>query len=375
MERKWIARLWRRARHDEHQSHKLPENLIADVEALFEISHSGMLILVDGKILRSNAAFSELLGYRSDELETHPLHELVHPDQRERVAGLLAGGEMPLECIVTLCSRDGLGKRDVSLRICRVGTRRNSAVIASVEDVTDLRCSERALRDHARRLRVLSRQIIDVQEQERRHLARELHDEIGQQLTMVKMGLERARAALPEGQAASVIESSIGQVAELTRQVRSLSLDLRPSMLDDLGLNAALRWYAGRAASLANIALELNLPSDFPRMNSCTETAFFRVAQEAINNILKHAGARRLSVRLFSDSDRVCMEIMDDGRGFDADRLHDAAAEGEGAGVLGMHERAALIGATLDVESRSGQGCTIRLSAPKERAIQSENSG
>ena len=226
-------------------------------------------------------------------------------------------------------------------------------VLGPVWDATDGRRGEAALRDYARRLRQLSRQVIEVQEEERRHLARELHDEIGQQLTILRLQLDDARC-----EAGGRLDDAVQTVAALTEQVRTLSLNLRPSMLDDLGLVAALRWYVSRAASVATFRVEVDIDEMLPRLPPDIETLYFRVAQEAITNVMRHAGASRLSVQLQRRGIFLKLEIIDDGRGFIAARA------GTGAGLLGMHERASISGAALEIQSSPGEGTHLRLSLP-----------
>ena len=360
MERMWFPRLWRRARPADHW----PGRASDDIDILFEAGHCGMVLLEDGIIVRVNAAFADLLGCPRTRLLGRLFQSLLVED-------IAAIRQVPppgatVEGMATLQSCDGLTQPRISLRMQRIEpvAGSQSLVFVSIEDVTHLQRSEQALRDHARRLRILARQVMEVQEQERRHLARELHDEIGQQLTMVRMGLERLRPAIGETESREVLDATVGHVVDLTAQVRSLSLDLRPSMLDDLGLAPALRWYATRTAKLADLVLDLQLDEEFPGLDAEVETFLFRIAQEAMNNLLKHSNARRLEVSLKLTADGVLLEVGDDGKGFAVDDMSEAATSGNGAGLLGMRERAALIGAELQVQSEPGHGCTIRLQLP-----------
>jgi PAS domain S-box-containing protein len=371
MERPWLSRLHDVVRSpDAAQYSAWPDVSRADFERLFETSHEGMFLLQDGVILHVNSAFAELLGCEPFELAGQQLEHRVVPDHVNRV-GALQGDAGDVDTVLSLRGIHDSGLRDVVVRSHSMSGAPHRIFLVSAMDITDLRRSEQALRDHARRLRILSRQVIDVQEQERRHLARELHDEIGQHLTMIKMGLESAVTQLPDETAAAALNAVIEQVGNLMQQVRSLSLELRPSMLDDLGLGAALRWYAGRAAKLAGFQLVMDLPEDFPRLTQAAETAFFRVAQETINNLLKYAAATEVRVQLAVEKNDIKLRVADNGRGFDLSRIESSAASATGAGLLGMRERAALIGATLDVDAVPGGGCAVSLSAPITNVITS----
>lgn len=338
-----------------------------DSALLIEHCPEGIVHTRDGVIAYVNPALLQAFDCPATDLVGRPLTEFLPLRDRQAWLALLAqfhqgrtGGMIDGE--FTVRSGNGKSRRDVIVRLCPASRRTSNEVIVFVEDVTGLRRSEGALRDHARRLRQLARQVIDVQEAERRHLARELHDEIGQQLTLLKMFLLDDRPdRLPDH---SRLQQAVEQVETLTSQVRSLSLDLRPSMLDDLGLVAAVRWFVKRTAAVTGLVFDAELPESFPRLPPEAETAFFRVAQESINNIVKHAEADRVSMRLACGDSRITMEIADNGMGFDGQSLLRAAHEGFGGGLLGMQERAALVGADVDITSSPGSGCCIRMTLP-----------
>lgn len=338
-------------------------------ETLFEMSQSGMFVMrPDGRLVHVNAVLADMLGHKPEELAGADVRELVVPADLEPARAQLDARPWPVEQMREICLQLYMkgrgGTRTVMMRCRRVLHENANALCGSIIDVTDLRRGELALRDYARRLQLLSRQVIEVQENERCNLARELHDEIGQQLTLLKLSLEGLRhdAADP------AYEQALESVDTLMRQVRDLSLDLRPSMLDDLGLVAALRWYVYRAARLADIKAEFVVPDDFPRMHATVETLFFRVAQEAITNVLRHSGAERVEIRLAMTRREIALDIRDDGRGFEPRDARLSALRGGSAGLLGMQERAALAGATLEIESSPGSGARLRLAIGTERA-------
>ena len=157
--------------------------------------------------------------------------------------------------------------------------------------------AEEDLRDSVARLQVLSRRVVEVQEEERRHLARELHDEIGQVLSAISVNLHAVKGVC-DAAAGPRIEESIHIVDQATQQVRNLSLDLRPSMLDDLGLVATLRWYADRQAQRAGFAVHFAVESSGARLPAELTIACFRVVQEALTNVVRHARARQCLGRI-----------------------------------------------------------------------------
>lgn len=208
------------------------------------------------------------------------------------------------------------------------------------------------------RLQSLSQRLIEVQELERRKIAGELHDEIGQALTIVKMNLQALHTNGDCTQAGDRMGECITVVERALEQVRSLSLDLRPSLLDDLGLVATLRWYVARQARAASFVLHFSADEPAGRLTSVLETVCFRIAQEALTNIVRHARAREVWVQLRCDAE-LCLTIRDDGVGFDPAQVEARASRGESFGLLGMYERASLSGGRLSIVSAAGRGTTL----------------
>lgn len=213
------------------------------------------------------------------------------------------------------------------------------------------------------RLQSLSHRLIEVQEMERRTIAGELHDEIGQALTVVKMNIQTLRPHASSLEANTHLDESIAIVERAIEQVRNLSLDLRPSLLDDLGLVATLRWYVARQARFAGLAVHFSADDLGGRLIPALETACFRIAQEAITNIVRHAEAREFWVQLRCD-ENLRLTIRDDGNGFDVSTAEARAARGQSFGLLGMYERASIVGGRLTIVSAAGQGACISANFP-----------
>jgi len=204
------------------------------------------------------------------------------------------------------------------------------------------------------RLTVLSRRLIEVQETERRHLARELHDEIGQYLTGISLvlhQLERRRSQSP-GMPLVEVQKLVG---ELIARVRDLSLDLRPAMLDDLGLLPTLLWLFERFAP--HVDVDFQQQGVRRRFPPNVETAAYRIVQEALTNVARHSGVSQAQVLASADEHHLSIRIADHGNGFDADAT---LAAGPTAGLSGMRERAELMGGRLTVESRPGGGTRVQ---------------
>jgi PAS domain S-box-containing protein len=214
------------------------------------------------------------------------------------------------------------------------------------------------------RLATLSRSLIEVQENERRHLARELHDEIGQALTAIKINLNRIDGPGISPPMQHSLDDTNSIVDHLLQQVRNLSLDLRPSMLDDLGLISTLRWYLDRQAQRSGIRVQFSGEEPELSISPSIATACFRIVQESITNSIRHARASSLFVEVGQRNDQLALIVQDNGIGFDPGQAREQAAAGRSFGLLGMQERAVLLGGQCSITSAHGAGTRIEASLP-----------
>lgn len=212
------------------------------------------------------------------------------------------------------------------------------------------------------RMRALSHQLLQAQEAERRHIARELHDEIGQTLTAVKLNLQSVKQIFPRQ--VPRLDESIGVVERALQQVRDLSLDLRPSILDDLGLVPALSWYLDRQAKRAGFVAQLVAAPLAVSLAPDIQIACFRIAQEAVTNVARHARARQVRVELCQQGEELLLTVRDDGIGFDVTAARERATRGGSLGLLGMQERASLLGGEVQVHSEPRHGTEVRARLP-----------
>ncbi len=217
------------------------------------------------------------------------------------------------------------------------------------------------------RLRVLAQQVVSAQEEERRRIAQELHDELGQALTGIVFDLAAIEKELPP-ESTPAIKDKLAEASSLTYQlderVSEIALDLRPYMLDDLGLLPTLRWYVNRYTKRLNIEVEIEAMSLEERLPPQVETALYRVVQEALTNVARHAQANRVSVRLERKESTVTVFVEDDGRGFDVEKIAGPHPPERGAGLLGIRERVASLGGTFSIQSRPGQGTRLTIEIP-----------
>ncbi len=242
-----------------------------------------------------------------------------------------------------------------------------SRVFLSTADITERKKSEAALQEKTKQIKALSQRLLNIQERERRSIANELHDEIGQTLTAVKLNLQTIRQDRVPIEIKTRLSESINMVDSALEQVRNLSLNLRPSILDDLGLAPALRWFVDHNARFHPIKITLNLGVFPGRLPPDIEIVCFRVVQEAFTNVTRHAKAKNIWIRLTPAPNTFELIIGDDGAGFDVDREQQLAIRGKSLGLLGMQERVILAGGTFKIKSRKGEGTEIRIKFPREK--------
>jgi len=235
----------------------------------------------------------------------------------------------------------------------------DASAVVIMQDITARKRAAKQLEEANRQLRVLSRQLFHIQEEERRHLARELHDEIGQTLTAVKINLKIIAPDVP-AKATGRLDDSVQLLDRLLGQVRQLSLDLRPPLLDELGLVPTLRWLVDQQAQRAGLRVIFTTNVYGLEMDPDVRTACFRVAQEGITNIIRHSGAKSIAVELRRETGRLWLSVRDDGAGFDPSAIEDGAAQHSSLGLVSMKERALLVRGGLEVQSAPGQGTEIR---------------
>lgn len=255
------------------------------------------------------------------------------------------------------CTARGVPVHDVHGTICEwVGTHR---------DIHERKQAEMLLQQYTERLQLLSRRLIEVQETERKHIARELHDEVGQVLTGVKLVLDMA-GTLSREQLPAYLDDARQAINDLLVRVRNLSLNLRPTMLDDFGLLATMQWHIERYVSQTQVQVRWRHHGIDRRFAAPIEATVYRVVQETLTNVARHAQAREVSLRLLANGNRVRIRINDNGSGFDVDAaLNDPAS----SGLIGMRERVMLLGGSLQIDSAVGQGTQLLVELPLEHTI------
>jgi signal transduction histidine kinase len=263
----------------------------------------------------------------------------------------------------------GLGRameamRGALERALEAAARANARLEQRVEERTrELERLNVELRERERARGQLLRKVITAQEEERKRIARELHDESCQTLSVLAMKLDELRGAVAPG-AAEALGNARALAVRTLDEVHRLIFDLRPAVLDDLGLQAALHWLVTRHLEPAGVVVRMEMGSVEGRLPVETETAVFRAAQEVITNVARHAQASSVLVQVGRQGDQLVIEIEDDGVGFDPASVRELAPSGRGLGLLGLRERMELLGGSAEIESAPGSGTRVVLRAP-----------
>jgi PAS domain S-box-containing protein len=354
---------------EQRRAEKAMSDLGQELELTMNSMQEGIhRVDLQGKIVFENAAAAHMLGWEVSELlgkRGHPTMHHTRPD----------GTPYPEEeCPIYATFRDGISRHVPDEVFWRQdGTSfpveymsapmRNDrgeifATVVTFRDITERKRAQQALLTYSRRL-------LEAQEAERGRIARELHDQIGQMLTALKLNLHAIQSARSGNEAWRLIEDNLKMLDEALEQVRDLSVDLRPLLLDDLGLVTALRWYVDRQARRTGVVAEFTSDSLDPdlRFSAELETACFRIAQEALTNVARHANAKLVTVRLSRDEQHLHLSIEDDGVGFDSESPRGHAV-GATLGLRGMDERAKALGGRVRIESTRNNGTRVFVELP-----------
>lgn len=243
-------------------------------------------------------------------------------------------------------------------------------VVIALEDITEMKRAEQELQRRGDELQMLAMRVVETEEAERRRLARELHDQVGQSLAVLAFNLNILKGENIQSissERMSHLEASIDMVSEITRGIRSVMDDLRPSILDDYGLFAAISWYADRYRAQTGTPVSVMGTTLEPRLPATVENAFFRIVQESLTNITRHAEATQVEIKLLNGDREILLSIADNGLGFTLPSAA-GAVEQRGWGVVNMRERADSVGARFMIDSQKGHGTTARVARAKETA-------
>lgn len=322
------------------------------VDAVFVFS------LSEGRYTDVNKKASELLGYTEDELTRMSPEDLVFPDDPVpiQIYSMKFGESLVYER--RLKRKDGSGvEAESSIRKLADGN-----FLAFIRDVTERKQSEAERRRLTEELRKLADHLQDIREEERTHIAREIHDELGQQLTVIKMDLSWLRKKLPD-QGAEVLRNKVNEllqmVDESVKTVRRIASELRPSLLDDMGLVAAMEWHLEEFEKRSGIEKEAHLPAREILLPEAIKIGLFRILQESLTNVARHSGANKVIVQFGQTNNKITLNITDNGKG-----LNSGHAAKKTLGLLGMQERVNMMGGEYKLAGKPGAGTTVSVEIP-----------
>ncbi|CAB1085561.1 Two-component system sensor histidine kinase [Olavius algarvensis Delta 1 endosymbiont] len=326
----------------------------------------GVYINKDGKIEFANDKFAAIYGYPKNDLIGMESTILVHPEDRTRVEEMrkkrLRGEKVPSEYEIR-----GLKKNGDTIWVMRslslINYQDGPAVSGIVQDMTKRRMAEQALRESDKELRILSNQLLSTEEKERKRIARELHDGIGQALSAIKFSVENSLRELrrsPDHAEFKSLETVIPLTQKTIEEVRRIVKDLRPSILDDLGILATITWFCREFRKVyASIRIIIEIEIQESDIHSPLKTVIYRILQEALNNVAKHSRADRVHLSLHKKDNGVELTVHDNGAGFDLSEALSLQPSRRGFGLTSMRERAELSGGKFGIESVIGKGTTI----------------
>ncbi len=343
---------------EEHLEHETPFRKIFE-EGPIPI----VLIGCDSLIKKANQAFCRMLGYEEAELLTLDYGKVTHPDDlpacRELVGRLRAGHIANFRTEKRYLSAQGeVIWADVFATFIRDSAGLPLYGLAMIVDITAHKHAEE-------KLRALTGRLLSLQDENRRKIARELHDSTGQDLAAVRLNLSRlSRATLP-AELEPILPETLNLVDRMIAEIRTLSHLLHPPLLDELGLTSAVETYIDGFSMRSGIDVRFVSTSEMIRLAPELETTIFRIVQEALSNVHRHSGATECRVCLGLEDDRILLEIRDYGKGLPAETAAALKKRGAvpGVGLAGMQERARQLGGELSVESGS-DGCAIKAAFP-----------
>ncbi len=324
------------------------------------------LAALDGTILYANPRFGEMIDGAGQQLIGKNLRDCVAQDSTPQLSSALAqvvrapaSGEIRVK----------LNEREEVIRLMFRYLDFARLVAITGMRVTELVETAKALETSQASVHSLSARILRVQDEERRRMARDLHDNTGQELAVLSMTLDRA--AQPGADVQEAIRTARDLARHIESEVRTISYLLHPPLLDEVGLAAALGWFADGLEKRAGLKVNLEIPPDFPRLSSIEETTIFRIIQEALSNVVRHSGSETARVALSIQDQRIHLLVQDFGKGMPPEKLSAARSgcSGIGVGIGGMRERVTQLGGTMEIESDS-EGTRVTAMLPIKEPLE-----
>jgi PAS domain S-box-containing protein len=348
---------------------RLREDVLQESEekykTLTENSLTGIFIHQNGMFVFVNDKFAKMHGYKPEELLHKEHWVLVHPDERKLLKEFamkrLEGKPVPQQYEVRRMTKDG---KTIwcEMMATVIQYRGKPAIMGNVTDITERKLAESAIKKSEEQLRNLTSYLQKVGEIERTNIAREIHDELGQTLTVLKMDLSWLSRRLADNQI-SLLEKTDAMshlISKTIQTVKKISTELRPGLLDDLGLSAAIEWQAEEFQKRTGIKCKISMEPKDITFDRDRNTAIFRIFQETLTNITRHAGATEVSVSLKQRVGRIELTVRDNGRGITEEELTNPKS----FGLIGIRERVKIFGGNNIIKGVPGQGTTVTVRMP-----------
>jgi len=342
-----------------------------ELNQIFETSADGMRVVTsDFTMLRVNDTFLRLAGLSRAEVEGRKCYEVFSSQSCHTSRcpmSRITRGEERIEYDELKRRRDGVEVPCiVTVTPFRDGSGQVIGIVEDFKNISERKQAEEELRQAHDQLRAVGAYMEKAREEERRRMAREIHDELGQSLTVLKMDVRWLEKQLPDETGADLCQKLAGMTQLLDHTVRTvqrLSSELRPGLLDDLGLSAAIEWQAQVFRERMGISFDISSSPEDIVVDDAASITIFRIFQEALTNVARHSGANLVTVLLQQAGERLTLTVEDNGQGITEAQLADPGS----LGLIGMRERIASLGGTLEIAGRPGRGARVFVSLPLNR--------
>jgi len=325
-----------------------------------------------GRFLRWNKQFEIVTGYSGKEIVKMRPTDFFEGEARsrmqEKINTVFSKGYSDTE--EEFISKDG-SRHPYYFKAHRIIIDGSPCLLGTGIDISDRKKAEQELDESYKAIRKLTRHLQNIREQERTHIAREIHDELGQQLTVLKMDVSwlNKKVASSDEMIKQKMKSLLSMLDDTVRSVRRISSELRPSLLDDLGLTAAMEWQLTEFEKRSGIHTRFINSGDEVLLPEAVKTALFRIFQESLTNVARHSQAKNISVSFIEADDHLVLSIQDDGKGFDKQQVADKKT----LGILGMKERTFMIDGTYEIVSAPGKGTVVTVKIPFTHTTQPDS--